>query len=618
MTLLPTRDGSGASPTGYLATVGSVLRMLPPSLRRRWLLVVPLGVVNAALELGGAFMIVGLIDVVTSPERAESVLVARQLREIFPGASDDRLLVLFAAAVGLYYLLKNCSLLLEAFLQASLANAAAARVSERLLRGYCRAPWPFHFQHDTAELIRNVTVSTDVAFRSVLLAGSMLVSDSLVVLAIVGVLLVSAPVVTPLAAATLGLLLFALFRVMNGPLRRWGEDSQGLSRTALEAVQQCLGAVKELKVLGREQFFVNRFRASREQLEVVYRRSATALQIPRLAMETVFVAVMVLVIAVVALQSGDRSKVVPLLGLYAYVGFRLLPSLSRMSNGLNNIRFGAPAVELLARDAADLEDALDPDHHPTPRLPFDRELVIDGVSYSYPGTDILVLDDIHISIPQGDTVGIVGATGSGKSTLADLVMGLLQPTAGRILVDGRDVSSAVDGWQRNIGYVAQSSFLTNDSLRSNVALGVDVEDIDEARLEQAIRLAQLDDVVAELPDGLDTIVGELGQRLSGGQRQRVAIARALYHEPDVLVFDEATSALDNRTERAVSQAIEMLGGARTILVIAHRMTSVRHCHQIVFLDKGRLVDVGGFDALLERHETFRELAGQAGPSSGDT
>jgi ATP-binding cassette subfamily C protein len=319
------------------------------------------------------------------------------------------------------------------------------------------------------------------------------------------------------------------------------------------------------------------------------------------------VCTVVLVVSMVALRDDARqADILPLLGIYAYAGLRLIPSANRVLLHIDTLRRSEAPIEQLV---AHLE-TFTPEPAPpaAPPLEFRDAVRLERVTYSYAGAPRPVLEDVTLAIRRGASVGIVGPTGAGKSTLVDLILGLIDPSAGRITVDGVDLPAVRAAWQRRIGYVPQVAFLFDDSIRRNVALGIPDGDIDDARVRQAIAMAQLDGFVATLPDGLGTLVGERGVRLSGGQRQRVAIARALYHGPELLVFDEATAALDNATERDVTAAIEALRGKKTLIIIAHRLTTVRRCDTLIMLREGRVVATGPYDQLLEGSPDFRAMA----------
>jgi ATP-binding cassette subfamily C protein len=268
----------------------------------------------------------------------------------------------------------------------------------------------------------------------------------------------------------------------------------------------------------------------------------------------------------------------------------------------------SPAVERVSELLVQFEAARQPDGEPAQPMRFERQIDLEAVSFRYDGTSAPVLEDVSLTIRRGESIGVVGPTGAGKSTLIDVVLGLLAPTSGRITVDGVDIAGAPRAWQRLIGYVPQAAFLFDDTIARNVALGVATADIDPTRLAEALRMAQLSDFVASLPDGVATQIGERGIRLSGGQRQRVAIARAIYRQPEVLVFDEATAALDNQTERELSRAIEALRGQKTIILIAHRLTTVQSCDALVFLRAGRVEAIGPYDQLVADNPDFRAMA----------
>jgi ABC-type multidrug transport system fused ATPase/permease subunit len=410
------------------------------------------------------------------------------------------------------------------------------------------------------------------------------------------------------AVVVVGGLLLLPLTLSRHATARWGQAVARLDAETLQTLQQSLGGVKEVKLSGRERFFLAQFDervAGAGQLRTRYAVVASTL---RMGVETVFVCGLLAVSLLLTLERGAAA--LPLLGLYAYAGFRVIPSANRIMMYISELRYSRAWIHDLRDDLAAL-----PPPAPAPGgaepIRFTRAVALEGVSYTYADEADPVLVDVDLTIARGESIGIVGPSGAGKSTLIDLLLGLLTPTRGRITVDGRDVAGALRSWQRHIGYVAQEPFVLDDTLRRNVAFGVGDAEIDDQRVTAALRLAQLGEFVVGLPAGLDTMLGERGTRLSGGQRQRVAIARALYDEPEVLVFDEATSALDTPTERELIAALEALRGVKTLVVIAHRLTTVRHCDRLAVLRDGRLAAVGPWDELLARDAGFRALAGAA-------
>jgi ATP-binding cassette subfamily C protein len=328
-------------------------------------------------------------------------------------------------------------------------------------------------------------------------------------------------------------------------------------------------------------------------------------EIPRVSIEAVVIAFISAFVAFSTLAAQDPAESLAVIGLFGYASLRVMPALNKIVSSLNGMRFGRAALDDID---ADLDLPMLPSASTGERLSFRDAIRLEHVEFQYEGTEQPTLHDIELTISRSESIGIVGSTGSGKSTMVDLIVGLSSPTTGTVTVDGVDLRGRAAAWQRNIGMVSQSVFLLDDTLRRNIALGLADAEIDEQQVVEAVRLAQLEDFVASLPDGLDTVVGERGARVSGGERQRVAIARALYPRPTVLVFDEGTSALDNLTEARLTEALAGLRVDHTIITVAHRLSTVQDNDRIVFVRDGRIHEVGGFDELVSRSEEFRRLA----------
>jgi len=590
----------------------SCLRLIEPARRWRWAALAVLAVFAASLDSLGAAAVYGLVKLLDTPERlAADPGVAKVLA--VTGLQPLELVIAAAAGLALFFVIKNLALLGVAHLQHREVYEGAGRLAARLFRGYLMAPFIFNLRRNSAEAIRNVQAAVDVVYRQVIGGAVMVVSEFLVVVAILLVLFIAAPLVMLGATLLLGIFVALLLLYSLPRNQRLGAASTDLIRHDLQALQQGLGGVKEIKVLGREAHFVGEYERIRRALSAAQCAFDTIQQTPRLGLETVFVLTMVILTVGVVLHDGAGQGAIQLLGLFAYAGLRLIPSAHRMIGALNQLRYGGAAIDQIEADLRETEAGTTPKTGSLPALAFATEIRMAGLGYSYPGAPRPVLDGIDLVIARGASVGIVGPTGAGKSTLIDILLGLLVPTAGRLSVDGIDLAdpAAAQAWRAKIGFVPQSFYLLDADLRRNIAFGLADADIDDARVDAAIDGAQLGDFVASLPKGLATEIGERGVRLSGGQRQRVAIARALYLQPEVLIFDEATSALDYQTEAELTRAIEALGGARTIVVIAHRLSTVRQCDQIIFLKDGRIADRGRFDELFARNADFRALA-QAG------
>ncbi len=592
-----------------IADLRACIGLLSPGLRRRWALLVPLGIASASAETFGAAAVFALITIIDDPSRAASLRLAAPIYARLLRRDEFAVLVAFALAVLLLYLLRNALIAGAASMQEGVMTESVAEVSERLLAGYLAAPYEFHFRRDSAALIQRAGESVNVVMRTVLASVVNLVTEVLVVAGILAVLAASAPRAAVMAVAVMLALLLVPLALTRRVFARWGRERHEREEALLRRAQQSLGAFKEARIAGRERFFLDAFAAEHRGLARLSRLEALLSTLLRLGVETVFVVGLLLVVVVAAPAVGGATRI-STLGLFAYAGFRVIPSVNRILLHVNQMRYGRPFVRLVSEDFAALagREAPAAEEAAPAAVPFARSIVLDGVSYGYGGRGDAVLDRVDLEIHRGESLGIVGASGAGKSTLVDLLLGLLEPTAGRVLVDGQDIRVNPRGWQQRIGYVPQEPFLFDDTLRRNIAFGLRDEGIAPRGVEAAVRQAGLESFVASLPAGLDTLVGERGARLSGGERQRVAIARALYRDPDVLVFDEATSALDHRVEREITRALGAQKGARTLVIIAHRLTTLRECDRLAIVEGGRIADLGTFEELLGRNAGFRELA----------
>ena len=404
----------------------------------------------------------------------------------------------------------------------------------------------------------------------------------------------------------------AVYLGVRNYLSRMGHERLAGNRERFKTIQEVLSGIKEVKVNGLETAYLQKFRAAADR---VARRKATSNiigQLPRQVFEAVTLGGMLIVLMMMLARSQDDiSKVVAIVGLYSFAGLRLLPALQIIYLSLTKITFGRAGLDALHADLTmtSAQNAASRSRDTAP-LPLRERLELRDVTYAYPGSSRSALVDVTLSIPARTTVGFVGATGAGKTTIVDVILGLLGPLQGEVLVDGTPIGrDNVRAWQRTIGYVPQHIFLADDTVAANIAFGVPPHKIDMRTVKDAARYAELHAFVTEeLPQGYETAIGERGVRLSGGQRQRVAIARALYHDPDVLILDEATSSLDNLTEEAVMDALHNLAHVKTILLIAHRLSTVRACDRIFLLAHGRLEAFGTFDELLTHNAGFKKLA----------
>lgn len=585
------------------------LDLLPSHRRWPWGGLIPLALIAAGLEAAGAAAVFTVITIINNPDRLADLPLVAALFNASPWHDEQTFTLVFCGLVALFYTVKNGFLSLEVYARSLCANRSAVALSARLLRGYLAAPYTFHLQRNSAELIRNCDSAVDLVCRTVLASAVAAASETLIVAGIVAVLLVTAPLVTLATGAITVAILAVILKLTQQKFSRWGTEVHELNRAILATLQQTLEGVKEVKILGCEQYFHTTYVRLRAALARFLGLRTTLEAVPRLLVEVLFVwGVVAIIVGTELLSAGQH--LMSLLGLFTYAGLRILPSAHRIVYHLNNIRFGSAAIDEVYNDfmghGVQAQDS--PRQPTTQKLPFNDCIRLDRVSYTYADRQEPALREITLHIARGESIGIIGPSGAGKSTLVDLILGLLQPSAGRVMVDGSEITEDLRAWQYQIGYVPQSVFLIDESLRRNIALGLQDDQIEAQKLRLAVRRAQLEAFVDTLPAGLETVLGERGVRLSGGQRQRVAIARALYHDPEVLVFDEATAALDHQTEAELVRAIESLGKQKTVLIIAHRSSTVRHCDRLVFLRAGRMVDCGPPAELLARYAELQRAA----------
>lgn len=584
------------------------LQLLGPGQRARWVAVLALALAAAGLEVIGALMLVWLLTVITTEASGFDVPGLGDLRTLLPGVGDEALAVTAGAIVAGVFLLRGVVLLAQGYVQYRVAENAGARLATRLLEGYLSMPYSFHLQRNSAELVRNSYDTVQQFVKEALIPAVKLLSHSLVIVGLVGVLLFTSAGATLFAVVVLGPLIWLLLRVVHPRVKRLGQVSQAMSATSLQTLNESLAGWRDITVLGRQPFFVERFARDRRRLARARYLRFTAQELPRVVLETSLVLFILAFLGVSLVLDGGALDALPTLGVFGYAVVRLQPSLNEVLVALNSLKFVGPGVDFLHDDLALIAESRAAAEEPAEKvepLALRRELRVHGVSARYPDTHRNALTDIDLTVRAGEFIGIVGPTGGGKSSLVDIMLGLMDPAEGQVQVDGTDISTCTPQWQASLGVVHQEVFLADTTLRRNIALGLSQEEIDADRVEEAVRLAQLGDYVSSLPDGLETVVGERGVKISGGQRQRLAIARALYRRPSVIFFDEGTSALDSDTESQLMAALVTLRGERTIIAVAHRLSTVRDCDRVALVQDGRLRDVAPFPELAARHAGLR-------------
>ena len=576
--------------------------------RDRWVLggLVFLIAASTVIEMAGIGLFLPLVSIILDPNAARELPVLRDALAAFAGGDVDTFARLFGLGVFVFFVGKNFALAGIAWTQNLFVQRKLAESARDLLESYLSRPYVFHLHRNSAELMRNVKVCAPQVFARGTLALLQLTMETMAVVGILGLLLYIDPAITVGLALLLGGSMAIYYWAIHSRMLVWSQRALAHNGRTFVWLNQALGAIKETKLSGRSRFFVDTFgeqalaQARYETLLV------TTPQLPRMIIEAVAVGGAMFLIFVAFSPRGATTEALPVIGVFAAAAMRLMPALGRLMGSLTLFRSCMVAVDAIYDDlihVAQLPRAA----APPPAIRLEKAIEVENVSFVYPDGRS-ALRDVSLSINAGESVALVGHSGAGKTTLVDIVLGLLEASSGRIRVDGRDIRGQVESWQRKIGYIPQTVYLIDDSIRRNIALGYRDGAIDETRLIAAVRLAHLDDVVAALPKGLDTEIGERGTRLSGGQRQRIAIARALYDDPDVLVMDEATAALDNETEREITRAINELSGRKTLIIIAHRLSTVKACDRLYFMQDGRIADAGPYDELLARNPDFRRMA----------
>lgn len=551
--------------------------------------------IGALFELVGVSFITQLVSLVTNPKSIHESEMMSHVYDTLHMQSDREFILCVVIGLIIVYFIKNAYLLWINYVQYTFIYNNQLRLSGRLIDCYLKKPYTYHLDKNSAEMVRNVMLDSERFFQ-MLLSIFLMMSEVLISGLLCLYLLIVDWFITLSVVVILGIFSGLYLVLFKNKAKYYGKENQIYDGKMHQSINQALGAVKDIKILHREKYFVNAFvNCGRKKMTAVRNNNVLG-QAPKYVIETVCIGAVLLVLVFKIYQGEDLTSMIPQLAAFALAAFKLLPSVSKVNNYANLIIFLKPSVDLIYRDIKDTEDMknfelMDAgsseeflEEHP-------KSIRIHEVSYRYPHTERDVLKKVSFEIRLGSAVGLIGPSGAGKSTMADLILGILTPTEGTVCYGSMNVHEHPIKWSKKLAYIPQSIYLADETIRNNVAFGIEDDLIDEEKVWEALREAQLEQYVRSLPEGLDTMVGERGVRLSGGQRQRIGIARALYDNPEILVLDEATSALDSETERAVMEAIDRLQGRKTLIIIAHRLTTIRNCEQVFKVEDGNISEV---------------------------
>ena len=565
-----------------------------------------------ALEFIGIGAIMPFMAAVSN---MDGILEQQQLRYIydfFGFASKETFVIFLGSTVLALLIARNIFFALSDWLISRFSFMWRHHLSERLLFKYLMQPYAFFLSNNTLELKRNATNEITRLVDGVIVPGIHLLTKIIIAFFIVSLLVVVDPLVALLVAVTFGGSYAVLYGLVFRTLNRLSQQAHDTRRAQFKLAGESFEGIKELKLSGTENYFIKNYSKLSHKNAVIEIASRSISQLPRYAIETMAVSIIMVFVLYLVGTGGDVSSWMPILAVYVIAGYRMLPALQEIFSGLTTIRYNLITLDSLHADFTGLKTATpqQPDL-PDSKSGFRRFRTIrfNDINFRYPQGSDNAIHEMNLVIDRNTTVGLVGPTGSGKTTVVDTILGLLQPASGELVVNDRVVTrDNVRNWQQCIGYVPQHIYLFDDTIAKNIAFGVADEEIDRVALERATRIANVHDyIVNELPNGYDTIVGQRGLRLSGGQQQRIGIARALYHKPDLLVLDEATNALDNVTEHVVMDAIRLMSHKLTIIMIAHRLNTVKNCDVIHYIDEGRIVSSGTYYELSGSCEHFQKM-----------
>ncbi|WP_022772675.1 ABC transporter ATP-binding protein [Butyrivibrio sp. AE2015] len=573
-----------------------VMKLLDARQKRQMVGIVIMMLIGGVLESMGIALIAPVMQVVVDPEQIQKSKALSFIYNLFGFTSPTQLAALIMVMLILVFIVKNVFLYFMNVVQLRFVYTNQFATSRRMMINFMQRPYEYYLNADTSVIQRNITSDVNNMY-GLILSSLQLISEIIVFICLVAILISQDAEMTITIAALLVVVLLVIKYFIKPVMTKAGQENQDYYSGLYKWIDESVTGIKEIKIANKENYFINGYADCGAGYVNAVQKYNLYNSTPRLLIETIAIAGMVGYMLVVMARGTSLTQLLPQLTVLAAAAARLLPSANRINNYLTSIAYFEPFLmnvsDNLQMEIHDGSISYNSDDYrkkkEVEKLPVLKSINLDKISYRYPGTDKLILDNADMEIPVGKSVGIVGTSGAGKTTIVDVMLGLLKPVSGHIYADGVDVMEHYPQWLKNIGYIPQTIFMIDSTIRKNVAFGYADDEIDDNKVWQALKEASLDEFVRSLPEGLNTKIGERGIRLSGGQRQRIGIARALFEDPEVLVLDEATSALDNETEAAIMDSINRLHGRKTLVIIAHRLQTIEKCDMVYSINDGKAV-----------------------------
>ena len=594
-----------------MKSLTKVLALLSSEEKKNFFFLLILIIIMALIDVLGVASILPFLMVLANPDLIESNQILSFLYKGFAvlGVNTIQEFIFFLGIM--FFLLFFFSLIIKSlttYAQIRFSLMREYSISKRLIEGYLCQPYNWFLKKNSSDLSKSILSEVSIVVTQTIMMLLILIAQSSVALAILALLIMVDPILALSIGTVLTLANIVIYLIMKKLLTVKGSERLLANTNRFKSISEAFGAIKEVKFGGLEQVYVNRF-ANHAKIYANNQSFARSIaDLPRYFIEGIAFGGMIILVLFQISRDSSFASFIPIVGLYAFAGYRLMPAIQQIYHATSNLRFSGPTLDSLHKDLMNLEHYIQQKKNVT-AMPLRRSINLKKVYFNYHNINQPTLENISFEIQALSKIGIVGPTGSGKTTLVDIILGLLDPSQGALYVDDNLISeNNKRSWQKSIGYVPQQIYLTDESIIENIAFGVDIKNIDKASAEQAAKIANIHEfIINELPQGYNTIAGERGIRLSGGQRQRIGIARALYHKPKVIILDEATSSLDNATEKVVMEAMQSLDNKITMIIIAHRLTTIKKCDTILFMEKGRLKAQGTYNDLLGKHVSFEKI-----------